>query len=72
MLKNLKAEFERIGIKPHVGIMLAIDCSERTARNKLSGVSPFTLPEAVKICNKYFKRVKHPLETLFDGVDKVS
>ncbi len=63
MLNNLKAEFVRCNIEPYVGVMNALCCSEKTARNKLNGVSPVTVPEAAKIINKYFP--KHSVEYLF-------
>ena len=51
------------GSAQHVGVMNALCCSEKTARNKLNGVSPVTVPEAAKIINKYFP--KHSVEYLF-------
>lgn len=54
MFNNLKAEFVRIGIQPHIGIANALECSERVARNRLGGNTDFSVMEAVKIKEKYF------------------
>lgn len=47
MLNNLKAEYVRKGITPYKGIMSALKCSEKTARNKLSEKCPITIPNTV-------------------------
>ena len=65
MLNNLKAEYTRKGIIPKVGVMTALRCSEKTARNKLDGKTPITIPEAMKIMNNDFKNEKFTLEYLF-------
>ena len=48
MLNNLKAEYVRKGIDPCKGVMNTINCSEKTARNKLNGVTPFTSKEGLR------------------------
>lgn len=53
MLHNLEAEMARRNIKKKE-IAEALGISERTLRNKLSGISDFTLPEATKIKDKFF------------------
>lgn len=65
MLNNLKAELVRKGIVPHKGIMSALSCSEVTARKKLNGVSPTTVPEAFKIIDYNFKDDNFSIEYLF-------
>lgn len=49
MLLNLKAEYVRKNIDPNKGVMKALGCSEKTAYNKLNGITPISVPEAVKI-----------------------
>ncbi len=68
MLTNLQAEFVRKNIKPHIGIMKALNCTDRTARNKINGVTPITVPEAVKIKEKWFKNDNFSVEWLFKNV----
>lgn len=65
MLNNLKAEYVRKGIAPYQGIMNAIDCSERTARNKLSGKCQITVAEAIKIKKANFSEDPFGMEYLF-------
>lgn len=52
MFKNLMAELIRSGCKPdQMARKLAevLNCTEKTARNKLNGNTVFTMPEALKI-----------------------
>lgn len=63
MLNNLKAEFTRKGMQPYKGVMQALGCSDKTARNKLNGRTPFTIPEAKKIIISYFPEMS--IEYLF-------
>lgn len=65
MLNNLKAEYIRKGIVPYKGIMRALGCSERTARNKLFGRTPVTVPEAYKIITSDFDNDGLSVEYLF-------
>lgn len=65
MLGNLKAEYTRRGITPYMGIMSALGCSEKTARNKLDSVTPVTVPEACKIIEHSFKGENLSIEYLF-------
>ena len=65
MLNNLKAEFVRKGIEPYKGVMSALSCAEKTARNKLNGVTPITVPEACKIIDHSFKDDGFRIEYLF-------
>lgn len=52
-MKNLLAEMARYGVSKY-DIQTLLECSETTVRNKLSGESEFTVPEALKIRNSYF------------------
>ena len=54
MYKNLQAEFARRNIKSVVGVAQALGCTEKTARNKLKGITAITVLEAAKISKMYF------------------
>lgn len=57
MSKNLIAESVKKGIQPrNVAKVIAeiLGVSEKTARNKINGVTDWTLPEAVAINEKMF------------------
>lgn len=62
-MKNLKAEMTRKGVNV-LALQKVLDCSEKTVRNKINGVTEFTIGEAIKIRNKYFSELS--LEYLFD------
>ena len=49
MFCNLKAEFARRNISPISKISSVLECSERTARNKMNGSTEMTVNEAKKI-----------------------
>ncbi|MGN0517456.1 MAG: XRE family transcriptional regulator [Acutalibacteraceae bacterium] len=68
-MNNLKAEMARKGIKKR-DIQNLLGCSYRTVTNKLDGKSDFTLLEAVKIKNYYFKNLN--LEYLFAVDEKTA
>ena len=63
MLNNLKAEYVRKGLNPLKRIQEVLNCSERTARNKLNEVTKITLPEAITIRNTDFPNAN--IEWLF-------
>ncbi len=66
MLFNLEAELIRKGYKPaYKAIMSSLNCAEKTARNKLTGVSDVTVPEAVKIIKDIFPDDGFSVEYLF-------
>lgn len=66
MLNNLRAELVRKGIKnPAEAVAEALECTEKTARNKLDGITPVTVPEAVTIIERYFSTDKFSIEYLF-------
>ena len=67
MLNNLKAEYVRKGITPYKAVMKTLECSERTARNKLEEKYPITIPEALKIRNTDFAQDNFSLEYLFES-----
>lgn len=61
-MRNLRAEMERYGVTV-ADIQKILGCSEKTVRNKINGETDFTLPEAFKIKNEFFKG--YTLEYLF-------
>jgi hypothetical protein len=59
---NLQAEMLRHAVKIP-DIMQSIKCSEKTARNKVNGITDFSYPEAKKIHDDYFPSLR--MEYLF-------
>lgn len=58
MVKNLIAEMIKFGCKPDQTakkIANVLGCTEKTARNKINGLSAFTVPEAMRINEIVFK-----------------
>ena len=66
MLRNLLAEIARKKIK-HKDVAEAIGVTEKTLRNKLNGMSDFTVPEARAIKDTFFPDLD--LEYLFANSD---
>ena len=62
---NLELEMKRYGVT-NTDIQQLIDVSERTVRNKLSGETDFTYPEALKIRDTYFPSMR--MEYLYNRV----
>ncbi len=57
MTNNLIAELVKAGIPARLvakEVAKTIGVNEKTARNKINGVTDFTVPEAVKINTAYF------------------
>ncbi len=67
MLKNLKAELVRNGYD-YKNIQEILSCSEKTARNKIQGITDFTYSEAEKIRNVLFPQLT--MEYLFSRDSK--
>ncbi len=65
MLRNLVVEYTKKNIKPYIGIMNALGCTEKTARNKIAEVHPVTVPEALKIRATDFANDNFSIEYLF-------
>lgn len=63
MFRNLEAEFVRLRLSPFTAIANVLNCSERTARNRLNK-SGFSVFEATKIKEKYFPNMT--IDYLFD------
>lgn len=53
MMRNLRAEMERNGVNVR-NIQDLIGKSDKSVRNKISGRSAFTLPEAIDIRDAFF------------------
>ena len=72
MLGNLIAEMARNGIEPS-DIAACLGCSERTAKNKINEITPFTYFEVVKIQNAYFPKLskEYLMEKTDTGPEKV-
>lgn len=62
MLRNLRAEMERYGVSIY-DIHSLIGKTERSVRDKVNGRATFTLPEAIKVRDTYFKGLS--MEYLF-------
>ena len=54
MLYNLKAEFVRKQLNPLASIRCALNCSPKTAWNKLNERVQMSVSEAMKIKEEYF------------------
>lgn len=67
MLNNLRAEFVRKNLSPEKEIEKTLGCTYKTASNKTSGETDFTLPEALKIYDKYFANDGHTFHYLFQN-----
>lgn len=68
MTRNLIAELVRLGIPANQvakAVAKTVGISEKTARNKLNGVTEWTVPEAMKINDVYFGG-KQSIEFLFE------
>jgi hypothetical protein len=66
MLTNLMAELARKGYRtPTQAVRKALGCTDKTARNKVDGKSPITVPEAVAIIQECFAGDNFSIEYLF-------
>lgn len=61
-MSNLEAEMKRFGVT-NADMQNLLGVSERTVRNKLSGETDFTYPEALKIRDTFFPSFR--MEYLF-------
>lgn len=68
-MKNLYAEMIRYGVSTS-DIQNLLECSEKTVRNKLNGLTEFSISEARKIRDTYFRGLR--LEYLFSTDDQKS
>lgn len=65
MLLILKGELIKKGREPVEAIMEAIQCSEKTARDKLDGKDTFSVPEALAVKKTFFGDDSFDIEWLF-------
>lgn len=65
MLRNLKAEMERYGVSTS-DIHRLIGKTERSVRDKINGRATFTLTEAIKVRDTYFRGMS--MDYLFSSV----
>ena len=65
MLSNLRAELVRKNLTPEQAVREVLNCTDKTARAKLNGDSDFSLREAIKIMERYFKDDGFKYEELF-------
>lgn len=61
-MMNLSAEMTRFGVS-NADIQKLLDCSDRTVRNKLNGITEFSVSEAVCIRDEFFPGMR--IEYLF-------
>ena len=59
---NLIAELARANLKPH-DVAVVIERDDKTAKNKIYGLTDFTLPEAIKVRDVLFPSLR--LEYLY-------
>lgn len=67
-MQNLVAEMARYGVK-NSDIQDLLGCTEKTVRNKLNGVTEFSVAEALKIRDTFFSGLR--VEYLFASTDKI-
>lgn len=67
-LCNLAGEMKRCGVTV-TDIQKLLGCSERTVKNKISGVTEFSFPETMKIRAKFFPSAR--LEYLFSPDEQI-
>lgn len=61
-MRNLCAEMARNGIS-NADIQKVLGCTDKTARNKTSGVTEFSVSEALKVRDAFFPTLR--IEYLF-------
>lgn len=67
-MRNLRAEMTRFGVT-NSDIQTALACSGKTATNKLSNVTEFSVSEALKIRDTFFPGLR--IEYLFATAEEV-
>lgn len=61
-MRNLSAEMARYGVR-NVDIQNLLSCTDKTVRNKIDGVTEFSVAEALKIRDAFFPGLR--IEYLF-------
>lgn len=67
-MRNLSAEMARYGVK-NADIQKLLSCTDKTVRNKIDGVTEFSVAEALKIRDVFFPGLR--VEYLFATADEV-
>lgn len=65
-MKNLAAEMARFGVN-NSDIQVLLGCTDKTVRNKLNGLTEFSVAEALKIRDAFFPGIR--IEYLFGKDD---
>ena len=66
-MRNLSAEMARYGVTK-ADIQRLLSCTDKTVRNKIGGMSEFSISEAFKIRDTFFPSLR--VEYLFSSADE--
>ncbi len=66
-MRNLSAEMARYGVT-NADIQRLLSCTDKTVRNKIGGMSEFSISEAFKIRDTFFPSLR--VEYLFSSADE--
>ena len=66
-MRNLSAEMARYGVT-NADIQKLLSCTDKTVRNKIGGMSEFSISEAFKIRDTFFPSLR--VEYLFSSADE--
>ena len=66
-MRNLSAEMARYGVT-NTDIQRLLSCTDKTVRNKIGGLSEFSISEAFKIRDTFFPSLR--VEYLFSSADE--
>ena len=66
-MRNLSAEMARYGVT-NADIQRLLSCTDKTVRNKIGGMSEFSISEAFKIRDTFFPSL--PVEYPFSSADE--
>lgn len=67
-MRNLSAEMARYGVR-NVDIQNLLSCTDKTVKNKIDGVTEFSVAEALKIRDTFFPGLR--VEYLFATADEM-
>lgn len=67
-MRNLSAEMARYGVR-NVDIQNLLSCTDRTVKNKIDGITEFSVAEALKIRDAFFPGLR--VEYLFATADEI-
>ena len=66
-MRNLSAQMARYGVT-NADIQRLLSCTDKTVRNKIGGMSEFSISEAFKIRDTFFPSLR--VEYLFSSADE--